>query len=329
MNRQADNQAAVESRDDAAESLFRALADRTRQQLMQLLVHDELNVSELVAVLAQPQSTISRHLKVLREAGLVSDRRDGATVLYTAVRPASGGSSLRSALTDWLGGQHLPRPARTRLERVLQKRRDEALGFFDRLGRRWDELRSEAFGDTFAWEAFLTLLPRDWVVADLGTGTGFLLPSLARHFRRVVAVEPAPAMLDCARQRTGECGVTNVRFHQGDLERLPLRSQTCDLTIACLVLHHLVDPAMAVGEMHRVLRPRGRLLIVEQQTHDNQAFQEMMLDRRRGFGPAELVRLVSAAGLAEAQAHDLATKMGRGIPMEPPALFVVTATKLR
>jgi ArsR family transcriptional regulator len=329
MDERNDNSAAGPRRPSDGDELFRALAERTRRQLLRLLLNDELNVSELVEVLAQPQSTISRHLKVLRQAGLVSDRRNGTTVLYSAAPASSSGGPLRQALTAWLGQQPLPRAVRTRLERVLQKRRDHALGFFDRLGSRWDELRSAAFGETFALEAFLTLLPAAWTVADLGAGTGFLLPTLAGHFRRVIAVEPAPAMLHCARQRVAGRGARNVSFHQGELQRLPLRGKVCDLAIACLVLHHLADPATALSEMHRILRPRGRLLVVEQQVHENQAFHEMMQDRWRGFEPAGLTRQISAAGFGAVRHGRLATTAARSFAMESPELFVVTATRLR
>src|SRR6185503_14640817 len=104
-----------------------------------------------------------------------------------------------------------------------------------------------------------TLLPRPWTVADIGTGTGWLLPVLAGHFRRVLSVDPAPAMLACARQRVLERGATNVEFQHGDLGRLPIGDAACDLAIACLVLHHVEVPAAALAELYRVVRPGGRV----------------------------------------------------------------------
>src|SRR5262245_41702386 len=132
------------------EDLLRALADSTRHRIMQLLTRQELSVSELVDVLRLPQSTVSRHLKVLREAGLVIDRREGTTILYCLGAANGASADLKSVLMGWLGSQPLASAVEGRLERVLRRRRDESAGFFDRLGSRWDQLRSEAFGDAFA-----------------------------------------------------------------------------------------------------------------------------------------------------------------------------------
>ncbi len=310
-----------------SEEMFRGLADATRQKLMQLLQSEELNVTELVAILGQPQSTISRHLKVLRATGLVHDRRNGATSLYSAVQPRPDQDELHPVLLDWLRRRPLPKRLQERLSRVLRRRQDQTIGFFERMGDRWDELRAEAFGEAFATEAFLALLPRDWTVVDIGTGTGYMLPVLAEHFREVLAVEPAEAMLECARQRAAARNCSNVLFHHGDLGRLPIGDGSCDLAIACLVLHHVSDPGQAVGEMFRVLRTGGRILIVEQEAHENEAFFEMMQDRWWGFEPAELARSVSAAGFRDVRHHGLSAAGGRRGATESPGLFVVSAER--
>lgn len=310
-----------------AEAAFRALADATRQRLLQLLLREELNVTELVEVLGQPQSTVSRHLKVLRAARLICDRRNGAATCYSAVSTADDDDDLPALLRDWLKRQDLPEAFRHRLEGVLHKRQDAALGFFERLGTRWDELRNEAFGEAFAVEAFLALLPADWVVADLGAGTGFLLPALARRFRRVLAVEPVPAMLECARRRIAESGSRNIVLHPGALDALPIRDASCDLAVASLVLHHIPEPGAALAEMLRILRPSGRLLVVEQQAHDNEAFHTMMQDRWRGFAATELIRQAHEAGFRALQHHELTMTHSRNGSADVPRLFVVTGEK--
>jgi SAM-dependent methyltransferase len=309
------------------DDVFRAMADATRQKLLQLLILEELNVSELVAILRQPQSTISRHLHVLRGADLVRDRRDRNTTLYRASLPSDATGDLPGLLHGWLKSRRLATALQNRLHKILRERSDESVGFFDRLGKRWDELRAAAFGEAFATEAFISLLPADWTVLDIGAGTGYLLPSLADHFRQVIAVEPASAMLECARQRILEHGVANVVFHHGDLGHLPISDQTCDLAIACLVLHHLPSPAEAVAEIHRVLRPGGRLLIVEQEAHENQEFYETMQDHWWGFDPVEFAEQVSAAGFAAVRQHPLATARPTSGSAESPRLFVVTASR--
>jgi ArsR family transcriptional regulator len=325
MDKSTISKAASRLRVPASEEIFRGLADATRQKLLQLLLAEELNVTELVGILAQPQSTISRHLKVLRATGLVQDRRNGATSLYSAVRARPGQDELHPVLLDWLRRRPLPKRLQDRLRRVLRRRQNRAVGFFERLGERWDELREEAFGEAFATEAFLALLPRDWTVVDIGTGTGYLLPVLAEHFREVIAVEPAEAMLECARQRAAAQGSSKVLFHHGDLGRLPIGDGTCDLAIACLVLHHVAEPAEALGEMYRVLRSGGRILIVEQEAHESEAFYEMMQDCWWGFDPADLARRISAAGFRNVRHHSLTAGRGRRGAMESPGLFVVTA----
>lgn len=306
--------------------LFRALSDSTRQRIVQVLLSEELTVSELVAVLRLPQSTVSRHLKALREVGLVLERREGLLSFCRAAQ-SSEGDELRGAILQWLRQQPLARSVTARLERVLRQRHDGTVGFFQRLGKRWDELRESAFGDAFAVEAMTALLPREWTVADIGTGTGFLLPTLASNFQNVIAIEPATTMLDYARQRVAECGATNVAFHVGDLDRLPIADQTCDLAIACLVLHHVTEPARALAEMHRVLRPGGRILVIEQQAHENQAFYEMMQDRWWGFAREDLARQVADVGFSGVRHHELQMVKTRSGAIDSPGLFVLTAEK--
>ena len=133
----------------------------------------------------------------------------------------------------------LPAELESRLESVLHERRDMSRRFFDRVGRQWDSLREENFGTTFHLEGLLALLPRDWIVADVGTGTGYLLPTLARQFNRVIAVEPAEAMRHAASHRIEYHRLENVLLSGGDLGRLPIGASTVDLAIAILVLHHV------------------------------------------------------------------------------------------
>lgn len=309
------------------DEVLRTLADPTRRRLLQVLLAEELNVSHLVTVLAQPQSTISRHLKVLRDCGLVRDRRLGTTVFYQANQQALGDEDLRSVLLSWLSDQPLPRAVRDRLTKAVRQRSGDSVAFFEQLGLRWDELRTAAFGEAFAAEAMVSLLPKEWTVADIGSGTGYLLPILAEQFRQVLAIEPAAAMLECARQRIAQRRLANVVFHQGDLGRLPIDDACCDLAIACLVLHHVQDPSAALSEIHRVLRPGGFVLIVEQRSHENQRFYDTMQDLWWGFDPAELETQVREAGFEIRSQRGLVSSSAVPREMDAPQLFVISARR--
>jgi len=293
-----------------------------------VLSRHELAVSELVEVLAQPQSTVSRHLKVLRGAGLIHDRRDGNTVLYSIDKPPDDGHATGAPLVcrvvEWLSVEPIPPAVSRRLERVVTRRREMSHRFFDRMGRQWDALREETFGDRFHLEAFIALLPQDWVVADVGTGTGYLLPTLAAHFRHVIAVELVERMLDAADHCVQQHELKNVSLQRGDVTSLPIATSSADLATAILVLHHVEAPHEAVAELGRIVRPAGRVLIVEQTVHDQAAFRERMQDRWWGFEPQRITGWLSEAGFEQLNARVLCN-VERAV--DAPDLFVVTGTK--
>ncbi len=310
------------------EIVFKAMADGTRQRTLTVLAQHELSVSELVEILRQPQSTVSRHLRVLREAGLIHDRRDGNMVLYSL--PTNGSSTngapgtLSDDLLSWVARQPMASVLTSRLESVLQRRKELSDKFFGRVGRAWDELREQSFGCQFHLEAFMALLPRQWTVADVGTGTGSLLPTLSRHFQHVIGVDPVEAMLDIARRRINVAGCQNVELHQGDLSELPLPSDTIDLLVAALVLHHVPSPQDAIAQLYRVARAGGRVLIIEQGPHQESSFYERMQDHWWGFESDMLCQQLSQVGFEAVTAHALTT-VDRA--QDAPELFVITATK--
>jgi DNA-binding transcriptional ArsR family regulator/protein-L-isoaspartate O-methyltransferase len=310
------------------EVVFKAVADPTRLRLLQILSGHELSVSELVEVLHQPQSTVSRHLSTLRHAGLIADRRDGTNVLCSlaAVRDNGGSGELRGRVLEWIQEQPVPSTLSRRLQRLLQRRTDRSLGFFAEVGERWDQIRTESFGDRFHLEALTALLPCEWTVADVGTGTGYLLPILAASFRRVIAVDPVASMLEAARARPELAGVSNVEFRKGDVSQLPMADGEVDAALAVLVLHHASSPPGALSELRRVVRPGGRVLILEQDAHELADFHERMQDRWWGFEPEWLKAQAEAAGFADARWRRLETaEPSAGRTMEAPDLYVLTA----
>jgi SAM-dependent methyltransferase len=195
---------------------------------------------------------------------------------------------------------------------------------------RWDQLRIEAFGDVFHFEALAALLPMEWVVADIGSGTGYWLPVLSARFRKVIAVDPAPRMLEVARSRPEVGAADNIEFREGTLDRLPLSDGEVDLAMVSLVLHHVERPADSFADLRRSLRPGGAVMIVEQQDHRHGEFYERMGDRWWGFEPAEVVGWLGQAGFCDTRFLPLSTARpgGRG-RVEAPGLFVVTGRRPR
>jgi ArsR family transcriptional regulator len=297
------------------------LADPTRLRLLHLLEQSELGVAELCEVLRLPQSTVSRHLKVLADAGFVAGRAEGTSRLYRLADLDAGARRLWRAAREGAQGWAALEQDALRLARRLAERRDEAERFFAGAAGDWERLRSELYGTGFLGETLLAALPRDLVVADLGCGTGDLSARLARHVRAVHAVDRSAAMLRAARRRVA--GLDNVVLHQSDLERLPLEDASCDVALLVLVLAYATDPRPVLAEAARVLRPGGRAVVVDLARHDDERFRERLGQARAGFDAADLTGLLSAAGLAAAAAHPL--------PPDPaargPALLVASAER--
>jgi ArsR family transcriptional regulator len=316
------------------DNLLKAVADPTRRRILQTLVASELSVNDLVAVLQLPQSSVSRHLKTLRDAGLVDARHEGTSATYFPLAGDAGsgaavnGNGLRSRLMGWVVEQELPGPLQSRLRSVLRSRQSESDAYFARVAHHWDRMRTDFFGPSFHLEALVGLLPADWVVADVGTGTGYLLPILGERFARVHAVDPVAEMLDAARARAAHAKLANVQFHSGTAGEIPLPAGALDLCIASLVLHHEPEPPAALREFARVIKPGGKLLIIEQAAHTHQAFHDLMQDRWWGFEPDALARDVAEAGFESVYPVQVATAEPANQTAPPaPALFALTANR--
>jgi len=295
------------------------LSDPTRLRLLCALEKRELSVLELCEVLALPQSTVSRHLKLLSAGGFVGSRRKGTRSLY-AFSPdsAPGARKLFGLARGELEGWASVAQDGKRLEAVLA-RRDLARKFFAGASRDWDGLRERVYGRSFGTEALLSLLPPSWTVADLGCGTGAVTAALAPRVARVVAVDRSPAMLRAARRRTE--GLSNVELHEADLTHLPLAAASCDAALLVLVLAYQEDPGPVLSEAHRILRPSGRLVLVDAVRHADEELRRRIGQVHAGFDPDELASLLVAAGFPGATA--------RSLPPEPgakgPGLVLATA----
>jgi ArsR family transcriptional regulator len=301
-----------------------ALADDLRSRILLILERQELTVSELCAVLQLPQSTVSRHLKTLTEAGWATARPDGTRRLYRL--PFDELEATEQRLWILARAQLEGSPAagqdRRRLESVLRERRSRSEAFFASEAGGWDRLRDELFGTRFYLFALLGLLGEDPVVGDLGCGTGPISEALAPWVRRVIAVDGSEAMVEAARARL--IGFDNVEVRRGELEAPPLEPGELDAATLVLVLHHLPDPGEAVAAVARALRPGGRLLVVDMLPHERQEYRREMGHVWMGFSEEQLQRYLAQAGLMPVSFRPLVPESAA----KGPALFAATATRL-
>jgi ubiquinone/menaquinone biosynthesis C-methylase UbiE len=299
------------------------LADATRSRMLLLLERHELMVSELCAVLQLPQSTVSRHLKTLADAGWVTSRRDGTSRFYSLALEDRGPETrrlwalLREQITATPGADQDSR----RLKGVLGRRQTKSQQFFESAAGQWDHVRQELFGRSSHLLALPGLLDERWSVGDLGCGTGQIAAVLAPFVRRVVAVDRSSDMLQEASRRLREHG--NVEVRQAELESLPLESGELDAATLVLVLHHLPDPAAALSEASRVLKPGGRLLIADMLPHDREEYRQQMGHVWLGFSEDAIRRMLAAAGFESIRIVPL----GADPDAKGPALFVAAAVR--
>jgi SAM-dependent methyltransferase/DNA-binding HxlR family transcriptional regulator len=297
------------------------LSDATRVRVLAVLERHELTVSELCEVLRLPQSTVSRHLKTLADGGWVTSRREATSRLYTVDAEALPESA--RGLWQVVRGQVGAAPAAAadarRLTRVLDARRAASQAFFAGAAREWGRLRDDLFGASTPAKAVLGLLEPEWVVADLGCGAGHVSSLVAPFVRQVIGVDAAPAMLAAAEDRVPD----NVDLRQGTLEALPIGDGDVDLALLVLVLHHVPDPARALAEAARILRPGGRLIVVDMQPHDREDYRQSMGHVWLGFGDGQMLRLLQHARFDAARVVPLAPEPAA----EGPPLFLAAARR--
>jgi SAM-dependent methyltransferase len=298
------------------------LADPTRGRILLALEQQELTVGELCTVLALPQSTASRHLRVLADDGWVTSRQDGTSRFYSRNASLDGGAErLWAVVADDLRRDDAHARDLVRLSEVIAQRREKSREFFAGAGEAWDAVRQELFGSAVGGGALLGLLDDRWTVGDLGCGSGHLTALLAPFVSRVIGVDASESMLERAKARLQ--GVAAAELRQGELETLPIASGELDAAIISLVLHHAPDPRRVLAEAHRVLRSGGRLLLVDLTPHNDTELRERMGHVWLGFSSSQITEWLQGVGFTNEKVIALPRDPGA----KAPELFVATARR--
>jgi ArsR family transcriptional regulator len=301
-------------------AVFKLLADPTRLRLLRILSQDRFNVGELTAILGVAQSGVSRHLGLLKDANLVTEERAAGFVFYRL--PDASRSEPRlplwSLLSEQFNGSSSDRAVReddVRLQEVLRNRQEHFYPHGDARqllpGRSWA-----------AWARTLGELLPPLDVVDIGCGDGYLAIEAARWARHVTGVDRSDDVLERAKALASKRQVRNVEWRKGDLSRLPLRDASHDVALLSQSLHHASDPERAIAEAIRVLRPSGRLLLMDLKAHDQTWVRSRFGDRHLGFSVNELRELLEGGGLAHVRVSTGASRRG-----DPFTVLVASGTK--
>ncbi len=284
---------------NACWDLLKLLADPTRLRLLALLHREELSVAELQEILGMAQSRISSQLALLRQAGLVSDRRDGKKAFYS-IHPHLAEAQTHLLRAAWDAVASELGSDRDNLERILAKRRAHQEQYFNliagKLGRNYCPGRS--------WQAIghlaLRLAP-PIIVADLGAGEGLISQLLARRAQQVWCIDNSPRMVEVGTDLAERNGLHNLTYRLGDIEKVPLPDESVDLAILSQALHHAHHPQSAVNEAFRILRRGGQLLVLDLKEHSFERARELYADVWLGFGESALHRFLRQAGFEQVE----------------------------
>jgi ArsR family transcriptional regulator len=307
-----------------ASGLYRLLGDEARLRLLRVLGRERLNVTELTGVLGLAQSGVSRHLGLLKDAGLVAEERDGGFSYYRLAPSLSGGderlTALLNAQFEDAAADPSVRADEARLQEVLRLRKEN----FDRhAGPDTRDARQLVPGRSWAaWSRALGLLMPPLSVADLGCGEGYLTIEAARWASRVIAVDRSEAVLARAKALARRRRVSNVTWKRGELDHVPIKDAAVDVAMLSQALHHAYDPARAVAEAARVTAPGGRVLLLDLRSHEEDWVRAKLGDRRLGFAEGELRKMLTGAGL-----HDLKIGVGARKAGDPFTVLIASGTR--
>lgn len=306
-------------------ALFRLLGDEARLRILRLLDEERLNVTELTSILGMAQSGVSRHLGLLKDAGLVEERRDAGFTFFRLAAGLQDGTNgfgpvwplLRSQF-DAASASAEGRADTARLEEVRRVRKEN----FDDHGAEGERGQIVPGRSWAAWARALGHLLPPLVVADLGCGDGYLTVEASRFAQKVIAVDRSDAALARAREMAKRRRLTNVEWKRGELENVPLEDATVDVALLSQALHHAGSPATALAEAARIVKPGGRVLILELRGHEETWVRDRLGDAWLGFDDAELKRLMAAAGLT-----DIKVTVGARRVRDPFTVLVASGVK--
>lgn len=299
------------------------LADATRSRILLLLEGTELTVGELCQVMQLPQSTVSRHLRILSDEGWVVSRESGASRFYSLVpsRLDRFAKRLWLVVRRQVSTSAAAQQDARRKESVLRARRGEMRSFFTGAAASWGQLRTTLIGARTDLLALVDLLDESWTVGDLGCGTGQVTEALAPVVRRVIAVDESGAMVNTARRRLA--GFDNVEVRSGSVETLPIENGKLDVALLFMVMHFVLEPAKVLAEVRRTLVPGGRVVILDFTSHERDEYSLQMGHVWQGFTEQQLRTWVADAGMHVSRF--------RVLPADPsakgPALFSLLAKK--
>lgn len=302
---------------------MRLLGDEARLRLLRVLAKEALNVTELTAVMGLAQSGVSRHLGMLKDARLVSEEKSGHFTWYRLASDVSAGRGTFETLWPWLSATFAQTTAATkaddaRLEEVRRVRREN----FDQHGAGNERSQLVPGRSWAAWSRALGLLLPAVEVADLGCGEGYLTIEAAQWAKKVYAIDRSPDVLERAKAMATRRRAKNIVWKRGELEKVPLKDASVDIAIASQALHHADDPALALTEAWRILRPGGRLLVLDLRKHDETWVQDKLGDQWLGFTPDGLESLLTNAGFTHTTVRVGARRTG-----DPFAVLIASGTK--
>jgi ubiquinone/menaquinone biosynthesis C-methylase UbiE/DNA-binding transcriptional ArsR family regulator len=310
---------------DTLQKVFKTFHDPTRLRILALLEREEMVVQELMLILDMAQSTVSRHLGILRDAGLLQDRREGTYVYYRFVPPADG---------EWREAWELSKRAlrsdramardQVALASLLQERELRSRKWFDKVAPEWDSIRRVFNDEAHRAKAICRLIPAGLKVADIGTGTGILARELAGLGVQVVGVDHSPRMLEAAREQLSEEEQKRIEFRHGDAAELPLKDGEVDAAMAHMSLQYVASPRDVVLELARIVKPGGRVVLVDFLEHDLPWLKEELGVQWQGFSLDRVRGWFSKAGLVdfEVEVTDAPHK-----DRDLPETFIASATK--